>query len=231
MAPSTRRDRPLIHPREAIITHQPADPAPEARSVDWDERYSSAEQVWSGQANGALVAEVGDLSPGRVLDVGCGEGADAVWLARHGWQVIALDVSEVALQRAQAAAQQAGIEVEWIHAGLLDASLPHGAFDLVSAQYPALARTPNRDAERALLAAVAPHGHLLVVHHELDDAAIDRAKAHGFDPTDYVDPGDVASLLDDHWHVQFDGQRPRQLTTGAGAHHANDVVLHAQRRS
>ena len=195
----------------------------------WDERYRSAGQVWSGQPNAALVAEVDGLSPGRALDVGCGEGADAVWLARRGWQITALDVSEIALQRAQAAAQQAGVEVEWIHAALLDARLLDRAFDLVSAQYPALLRTPAADAERALLAAVAPEGHLLVVHHVLDDAAVARAKEHGFDPTDYVSPGDVASVLDDRWSVQFDGRRPRQISTGAGAHHADDVVLHAQR--
>lgn len=209
------------------MTHQP----PEPNSGDWDERYRSAERVWSGQANGALVAEVGDLPPGRVLDVGCGEGADAIWLASQGWQVTALDVSEVALQRAQAAAQQAGVEVEWIHAGLLDAPLPGGAFDLVSAQYPALLRTSSADAEHALLAAVAPGGHLLVVHHVLDDAAVGRAKAHGFDPTRYVNPGDVAALLDEHWNVRCDERRPRQLSGGAGAHHADDVVLHAQRLS
>ncbi len=196
---------------------------------EWDERYGSTDQVWSGQPNATLVAEVGGLSPGRALDVGCGEGADAIWLAGQGWQVTAIDVSTVALQRAEAAAQNAGAHVEWMHAGLLDAPLPRGAFDLVSAQYPALLRTPADEAERALLAAVAPAGHLLVVHHLLTDAAIETAKAHGFDPTDYVSPRDVAALLDEGWQVAFDERRPRDLSTGAGAHHTHDVVLHAQR--
>ncbi len=210
---------------------QPIEPSSQPNPDMWDARYRSAEQVWSGQANAALVAEVDGLSPGRALDVGCGEGADAIWLAGRGWQVTALDVSQVALQRARAAAQHAGVELKWIHAGLLDARLPNRAFDLVSAQYPALLRTPTADAERALLAAVAPQGHLLVVHHVLDVAAVARAKAHGFDPTDYVRPGEVASLLDDRWSVQFDERRPRQISTGAGAHHTDDVVLHAQRLS
>jgi SAM-dependent methyltransferase len=193
----------------------------------WDERYSEAEQVWSGEPNGALVAEVADLPPGRALDVGCGEGADAVWLALRGWQVTALDVSVVALDRARAAAAARGAEVRWLHAGLLDAALPAGEFTLVSAQYPALLKTPGQDAERALLAAVAPGGTLLVVHHDGFDS--EEAKAHGFDPADYVAPGDVAALLRDDWQAGPLERRQRSVTGGAGAHHTHDLVLRAVR--
>jgi SAM-dependent methyltransferase len=195
----------------------------------WDKQYASADQVWSGQPNATLVAEVAGLPPGRALDVGCGEGADAIWLAGQGWEVTAIDVSKVALERAEVAARLARVDVEWVHAGLLDAPLARGSFDLVSAQYPALLRTPACDAERSLLAAVAPAGHLLVVHHLLTEAAIKSAKAHGFDPGDYVSPRDVGALLDEAWQVAFDEQRPRDLSTGAGAHHTDDVVLHARR--
>lgn len=62
----------------------------------WDEMYRSRSQVFSGAPNGVLVAEITDLPPGRALDVGCGEGADALWLARRGWQVTAVDISETA---------------------------------------------------------------------------------------------------------------------------------------
>jgi 2-polyprenyl-3-methyl-5-hydroxy-6-metoxy-1,4-benzoquinol methylase len=92
--------------------------------AEWDERYAGAEQVWSGEPNASLVAEVGHLEPGTVLDVGCGEGADAIWLAGRGWQVTAIDVSGIALQRAAAAAERSHVDVKWMHAGLLDASLP-----------------------------------------------------------------------------------------------------------
>jgi hypothetical protein len=108
---------------------------------DWDERYSQAEQMWSGEPNTSLVSEVRGIKPGIALDVGCGEGADAIWLAELGWQVTAIDVSEVALHRARAAAERMDVEVEWVHAGLLEATLPPGRFNLVSAQYPALLRT------------------------------------------------------------------------------------------
>jgi SAM-dependent methyltransferase len=194
---------------------------------DWDELYTAEEQVWSGDPNGALVAEAGGLAPGRALDVGCGEGADAVWLALRGWDVTAVDVSRVALDRAAAAAEEAGASVRWLHAGLLDVAVPDGGFDLVSAQYPALLRTPGADAERALLAAVAPGGTLLVVHHA--DVDPEHARARGFDPDDYVAPADVAALLGDGWLVEVDERRPRHVRGGRGAHHADDLVLRARR--
>lgn len=201
--------------------------AVERGDVEWDERYTISEQLWSGQPNGALVAEVGALEPSRALDVGCGEGADAIWLAGRGWAVTALDVSQVALRRAAAAAERAEVHVEWVHAGLVDAALPAAGFDLVSAQYPALLRTPGRGAERALIAAVAPKGLLLVVHHANADMVHDETV--GFDPADYVSPADVASMLDDDWQIQLDERRPRHVASGAGSNHTHDVVLKAWR--
>ena len=194
----------------------------------WDRRYADRQQLWSGRPNGALVAEVAGLPPGRVLDVGCGEGADAVWLARGGWDVTALEVSGVALERAAGHAREAGVDIRWVHAGLVEAGLPPASFDLVSAQYPALLRTPDSAAERALLAAVAPGGILLLVHH----AGMEHREAldGGDDPADYVWPSMVAALLDDSWQVEVDEQRLRVVPEGgAGAHHSEDVVLRARR--
>jgi SAM-dependent methyltransferase len=195
--------------------------------AEWDARYAEVDKVWSGNPNATLVTEVAGLPPGRALDVGCGEGADAVWLARHGWDVTALDVSQVALERAALHAEQAGVRVRWIHAGLLDASLSPGVFNLVSAQYPVLRRSPKNEAERALLAAVAPGGVLLVVHHA--DIDPEHARMRGFDPADYVQPAQVASLLDDDWQLEVDETRQRTVETGAGAGHSVDQVLRARR--
>ena len=195
---------------------------------EWDRRYAEAEQLWSGLPNGALVAEVAGLRPGRVLDVGCGEGADAIWLAQQGWDVTGLEVSAVALERAAAHAREAGAAVRWVHAGLVEAALTPSSFDLVSAMYPALLRTAEAAAEHALLAAVAPGGVLLLVHHAGMETAHEQ---HGeFDPADYVWPSMVAALLDDAWTVEVDEERPRPAPpSGAGAHHAFDVVLRARR--
>ncbi|MGW7265951.1 class I SAM-dependent methyltransferase [Streptomyces sp. NPDC054842] len=195
---------------------------------EWDNRYAERERLWSGRPNGALEAEVAGLTPGRALDVGCGEGADAVWLAREGWEVTAIEVSGVALDRAARHARDADVPVRWVHAALTEAALPPASFDLVSAQYPALLRTPDAAAERALLSAVAPGGVLLVVHH----AGMETRHEHDgdFDPADYVWPSMIAALLDDDWQIEVDEQRPRVAPDGgAGAHHTDDVVLRARR--
>jgi SAM-dependent methyltransferase len=209
--------------------HAPVSPAePTTESQEWDERYGSDPAgIWSGDPNGALVRQASDLRPGRVLDVGCGEGADAVWLAQRGWRVTALDVSGVALDRARAHAAAAGVSITFVHGGLLDAALPDAGFDLVSAQYPALRRTPDDRAEQALISAVAPGGTLLVVHHDLTDP--EAAARHDFDARDWVGPRDVAARLGSDWRIEVDEIHERNVSGGAGAHHRRDVVLRATR--
>jgi SAM-dependent methyltransferase len=199
----------------------------DAVAAEWDERYTGADRLWSGEPNGALVGEVAGLPAGRALDVGCGEGADAIWLASNGWTLTAVDVSGVALDRARAHAATAEVDIAWIQAGLLDADLPRAGFDLVTAQYPALRRTGDSAAEHALIDAVAPGGVLLVVHHDMHERT--HAFEHGFDPDEWVSPRDVANLLDADWTIVFDERRERSVTGGAGAHHTHDVVLRATR--
>ncbi len=193
----------------------------------WDHRYSGDEQVWSGNPNIALVAEVAGLTPGAALDVGCGEGADSVWLAELGWQVTALDVSGVALDRARRAAEARGVAVHWLHAGLVEAELAPAGFDLVSAFYPALRKTADGVSERKLMASVAPGGTLLVVHHARIDR--DMALAHGFAPDDYLSVDDVRRALTADFDLRVFEERERDMTTGGGAHHKHDVVLAAVR--
>ena len=211
--------------KAASTSHAASDPG--VVQEFWDDRYSDMDQLWSGQPNATLTVEIQGLSAGRALDVGCGEGADALWLAEQGWHVTALDVSRVALDRAAAEATVRGVQVNWLHAGLVEAALPPASFDLVSAQYPALLRTEANAAEHALLTAVAPGGVLLIVHHPAPTA--EEAAAHGFHADDYVSPAQVAALLDDNWQVEVDETRPRHVATGAGSHHTEDVILRARR--
>jgi SAM-dependent methyltransferase len=193
----------------------------------WDDRYGSRGQVFSGNPNGVLVTEAAGLPPGRALDVGCGEGADACWLARRGWQVTAADISRVALQRAAASCPDLADRVAWTHADLTVTPPEADAFDLVSVQYFPLPRQPGHAALHGLLAAIAPGGTLLIASHDLADLPPDHE--HGINPADYYQPGDIARLLDDTWIIVADETRPRTVPAPAGTHHTRDTVLRAQR--
>ncbi|GAA1778958.1 class I SAM-dependent methyltransferase [Streptomonospora arabica] len=193
----------------------------------WDEKYAGREQMFSGAPNAVLVAEAADLAPGQALDVGCGEGADALWLARRGWLVTAIDVSGVALQRAAAAGADVADRVAWRRGDLTTMPPPVGAFDLVSVQYVPLPRSPDHAALRGLLAAVAPGGTLLVGSHDLAD--LPERLEHGAAPGGYYQPADIARLLGSDWSVLVDEARPRNVPAPAGTHHTRDTVLRAQR--
>jgi SAM-dependent methyltransferase len=201
-----------------------------AQAAEWDARYSEGDGViWSGRPNGRLLVEAVALMPGQALDVGCGEGADAIWLARRGWTVTAIDISEVAVGRARAAAQLAGTEVEWICGDVLQTAFPAGSFALVSMQYPALPMAAGEAAVRSLLDAVRPGGLLLAVYHDLDDEHREHMKSRGFDPADYVDADDLARLLGDDFKVELHAVE-RRIDPPPDNPHIADVVLRARRR-
>jgi SAM-dependent methyltransferase len=163
----------------------------------WDERYG-ADRVWSGEPNPQLVDRVSDLPPGRALDVGAGEGADAIWLAEQGWQVTALDISQVALDKAAAHADPRGVgaAITWQQADLAAWSGEAGTYDLVSAQFMYLDQPALRQLYRRLGDAVAPGGTLLLVgHHPIDP----RHGSHDFPDVRWT-PEDAAGWLDqDEW--------------------------------
>jgi len=130
----------------------------------WEERYAGA-QVWSGEPNRALLAYAADLPPGRALDLGCGEGADAIWLAERGWRVTGVDVSATALGRAAAHARDRGVEVAWVEADLAHWEAP-GRFDLVTAFFlHSPVDFPRAEILTRAAAALAPGGVLLIVGH------------------------------------------------------------------
>jgi SAM-dependent methyltransferase len=201
-----------------------------AQAAEWDARYSEGDGArWSGRPNGRLVAEVAGLTPGRALDVGCGEGADAIWLARQGWTVTAIDVSDVAVIRAREAAELAGAVVEWVRGDALRTPFPAGSFDLVSMQYPALPKAAGEAAVRALLDTVGPGGLLLAVYHDLDDEHREHMKSRGTDPADYFDADDLGRLLGDAFTIELRAVEPR-IDPPPDNPHIADIVLRARRR-
>lgn len=171
----------------------------------WEDRYRRRERVWSGRPNPVLVDVVGSLGLGRALDLGCGEGGDAIWLARQGWRVTAADVSATALGRAAADAATAGV-VDRIDFQRHDLALtfPSGAFDLVSAQYlHSPIEFPRVHVLREAASAVMSGGLLLIVDHA------------SVSPRSWADPEETLAALDlspDEWHTERLEARKRQAT-------------------
>jgi thioredoxin reductase/protein-L-isoaspartate O-methyltransferase len=207
---------------------------PSANEADWDHRYGEA-QIWSGNPNGTLVTEIDGMEPGQALDVGAGEGGDAVWLAQHGWRVTASDISQRALDRITDVARQRDLPIECHHADAnsLDA-YPENSFDLVSAHYASIPRTPDRRGIYNLLTAVRIGGTLLVVGHDLEPMRrpIDTTNhSRQFDPDAYVRVDDFIEVITDSagWQIEVDEKRPRLPGAVSASHHIDDVVLRARR--
>ncbi len=197
----------------------------------WQERYRSAAAVWSGEPNHQLVAEAADLPPGTALDAGSGEGSDAVWLARRGWRVTAVDFAAAALERGARAAADAGIgdRIEWVKADLRSWTPPE-RYDLVSAQFFQLA-PPERDVVFATLAAaVAPGGRLLLVGHDVSDLETGAHRPHA--PERFFAAAEVAASLDPpEWEVVTAATRRRPALDHEAEHGVTvaDTVLVARR--
>lgn len=132
----------------------------------WNQRYADADLVWSAEANRFLVEEVADLPPGRALDLGAGEGRNAIWLAERGWRVTAVDFSDIGLQKARRLAEARGVEVDWTEADLRSYQPAQSAFDLVVLVYIHLPSEERRALVRRAADAVAAGGTLLVLGHD-----------------------------------------------------------------
>lgn len=201
----------------------------------WDERYGSAATIWSGNPNPHLVAQVADLTPGTALDVGSGEGADAIWLAEQGWQVTGIDVSMVALERAAQLAAAAGHDVAdritWQQADILTWDPAPRQFDLVSAQFMHLPRSAREVVYRRLAAAVRPDGSLLIVGHHPSDLETTMRRPNL--PDLFFTAEQVAAGLDpDDWQVVVAASPERQTLDADGRPVTiSDAVMHAIRRT
>lgn len=137
----------------------------------WQRRYGEAQSVW-GWAPNRFVAEVlGPLVSGRALDLACGEGRNALWLADLGWRATAVDFAENALARGRTQAAEHGLDVEWVHADVLEYQPESAAYDAVVIAYLHLGADKLGTVLRHAESALAPGGTLVVVGHDVRNIA------------------------------------------------------------
>jgi SAM-dependent methyltransferase len=201
----------------------------------WETRYAESDRIWSGRVNQVLAETAGTLTPGRALDLGCGEGGDVVWLARQGWQVTGIDLSPTAIARGRAAAEEAGVadRIQLVAADLATWST-EDSYDLVTASFlQSQVALPREEILRKVGTLVAPGGHLLIVSHAEPPpwAGADHAGPHTF-PTP---EGDVQTVASDPatWEVLIADRREREATgpDGTTGTLIDGVVLVRRRNS
>ena len=194
----------------------------------WDERYSSAEKIWSGNANPQLVAEASRLEPGTALDLGCGEGGDVIWLAQQGWTVTGADFSAKGLERAASHALGAGVadRCDWWQVDARTFEAGGRTFDLVTTHFLHPPGGSITDVVRRLADAVAPGGHLLVVghapsatFHHHDEERL-RAMWHS---------ADLLPAVPEGFEVLVAEERPRSVTRDGRTMEIEDATLLARR--
>jgi SAM-dependent methyltransferase len=197
----------------------------------WDQLWSRTLRERAGDVagrppNAHLIAEIGDLRPGRALDAGCGHGSDALWLAAHGWQVTAVDFSAAALAHARSTAEAAGLpvseRVDWIEADLATWAPQRDHYDLVACLYVHVAGSVQ-EMVRRLGAGVAPGGTLLLVGHRPLDPATGAATPAAGQVQVSVETA-VGSLDPRHWELIIAENRSR-TAAGTGV----DAVIRARR--
>jgi SAM-dependent methyltransferase len=161
--------------------------------ADWNRKHGEAGPLFGVEPNRFLVAEVSGLPPGDALELACGAGRNAVWLAERGWTVTGVDFSDIALENARRLAAERGAEVEWVDADLL-AWEPEGEFDLVAVLYLQLPPDERRAVLSRAAAVLAPGGTLLVVGHHSDN--LEHGSGGPKDQRVLFTPEEVAAELD-----------------------------------
>ena len=197
-------------------------------SADWNQRYGGRELVWTSEPNRFLVQETESLAPARALDLACGEGRNAVWLAKRGWRVTGVDFSEVGIEKARQLERAHGVHADWVVADLLAYEPEAQAFELVIVFYlqvPSEQRTPIL---RSAASAVAPGGMFLLVGH--DASNIEHGYGGPQDPAVLYTAQDVADdLADSGLRVERVETVQRPVETPDGSRIALDSLVVATR--
>ena len=194
----------------------------------WDRRYAERELVWTSQPNRFLVAEVAALPPGRALDVACGEGRNAVWLAEQGWQVTGVDFSEVGLEKARGLAELRGVGARGVAADLLDYTPEPRAFDLVLVIYLQVPAAQRRAIVRGVAEGVAPGGLFVLVGH--DSSNLEHGHGGPQNPDVLYTASDVAGDLEGSGlEIERAEAVERPVDTPDGERVALDALVRARR--
>lgn len=194
----------------------------------WDARYRDSELLWSAEPNRFVAEELAVVAPGHALDLGAGEGRNAIWLAQRGWDVHAVDFSEVALERGrQLAAERELSTIHWDRQDLSSWTPDREAYDLVLIAYLHLPWQQMSAVIRRAAAAVAPTGHLLLVGH--DRTNLDEGHGGPPDPEVLYGPEQVAAELEG-FEVEKAERVRRPVETDQGTVEAIDNVVRAVRR-
>ena len=179
----------------------------------WDERYAGTEMVWSGEPNQFVAAELGDLPPGRALDLAAGEGRNALWLAQRGWQVTAVDFSRVGLDKGRALADAHGLSVDWVCADVLGYDAGPDAFDLVVVAYLQLVADERRTAVRRAFGSLRGGGTFFLVAHDATNLA--EGTGGPSDPAVLFSAEEVLADLDgERFEVERAGRVERLVRAG-----------------
>jgi SAM-dependent methyltransferase len=200
------------------------------KADDWNRRYADKELLWTAQPNRFLVAETESLPPGRALDLACGEGRNAVWLAERGWLVLGVDFSDVAIGKAHelAAARGVAAATGWLVADLTAYQPEPGAYDLVILFYFQVPTPERRAIVRKAAAALAPGGTFLLVGHDLRNLESGYGGPKGADVL-YL-PEDVAADLDGTGlELERADAVDRPVETPEGERIAIDALVRARR--
>jgi SAM-dependent methyltransferase len=193
---------------------------------DWNVKHGEGALLFGAEPNRFLVAEVAELSPGRALDLACGSGRNAVWLAARGWQVTGVDFSDVALEQARALAAEREVEVEWLEGDLLEWEPADRAYDLVVVLYLQVPAAERRRILACAAAAVAPGGTLLVVGHDLEN--LNGGHGGPKDPRVLFTADEVAAELDG-LEIEKAERVLRPVETEEGEVQAIDALVRARR--
>ena len=159
----------------------------------WDERYATEELIWKADPNRFLVEEADGLEPARALDVACGEGRNAVWLASKGWRVTGVDFSHAGLAKAERLAAERGVEVTWVEADVAVWRPPPASFDLVIVMYLHMVAEQRRQVLANAASALAPGGTVLVVGHDVSN--LHEGTGGPQDPAILFSPEDIVEDL------------------------------------